>query len=147
VFFFEFVNNLNTYKMKFIPTKIHGILDYAVGLFLIAAPWLFRFAKGGAETYVMVTFGLAAIVYSLLTYYEYGIAKIITMRVHLGLDIISGLFLAVSPWLFGFSDYVYLPHVALGLLEVVVASLTDPVPGRIDSRNSIKSDSQIHDWR
>lgn len=30
--------------MRFIPTKIHGVLDYIAGLALIAAPWLFGFA-------------------------------------------------------------------------------------------------------
>jgi hypothetical protein len=36
--------------MRFIPTRIHGMMDYAMGLLLIAAPWLFGFARGGAET-------------------------------------------------------------------------------------------------
>ena len=30
--------------MRFIPTRIHGVLDYAVGVLLVAAPWLFGFA-------------------------------------------------------------------------------------------------------
>jgi len=33
--------------MRFIPTKVHGILDYVVGVALIAAPWLFGFANVG----------------------------------------------------------------------------------------------------
>lgn len=36
--------------MRFIPTRTHGLLDYVVGLLLIAAPWVFNFAQGGAET-------------------------------------------------------------------------------------------------
>jgi hypothetical protein len=50
------------------------------------------------------------------------------MQGHLALDLIAGIFLAVSPWLFGFSDYVYLPHLILGLLEIGAALFTQTVP-------------------
>lgn len=30
--------------MRFIPTRIHGILDYVIGVALIAAPWIFGFS-------------------------------------------------------------------------------------------------------
>ena len=43
------------------------MLDYAVGLLLIAAPWLFGFARGGAETWLPVALGAGAIGYRLLT--------------------------------------------------------------------------------
>lgn len=33
--------------MRFIPTRIHGMVDYSMGLILIVAPWLFAFAQGG----------------------------------------------------------------------------------------------------
>ena len=34
--------------MRFIPTQIHGGLDYLIGVILIIAPWLFGFADGSA---------------------------------------------------------------------------------------------------
>jgi hypothetical protein len=34
--------------MRFIPTRIHAIVDYVTGILLIAAPFIFRFADGGA---------------------------------------------------------------------------------------------------
>jgi hypothetical protein len=36
--------------MRMIPTRVHGVLDYLVGALLVAAPWLFDFNRGGAET-------------------------------------------------------------------------------------------------
>jgi len=116
--------------MKIISTKVHGVLDYLVGALLIASPWLFDFARGGAETWVPVILGASAILYSLLTDYELGVSKKITMKTHLGLDAMSGVFLAISPWLFGFNEFVYLPHLILGILELGAVWMTDPNPAR-----------------
>ena len=114
--------------MRFIPTRIHGFLDYLVGLLLIAAPWVFGFARGGAETWIPVILGAGALVYSLFTNYELGVVKRLPMPTHLTLDLLSGLLLAASPWLFGFSDFVYLPHLVLGVLEVGAALMTKTAP-------------------
>ena len=107
-----------------IPTRVHGIIDYIVGLLLIAAPFLFGFADGTAAQWVPIILGLSALVYSLLTKYELSAAKIIPMPVHLGLDVASGLLLAASPWLFGFSERVWLPHVVVGVAEIIIPLLT-----------------------
>ena len=114
--------------MRIIPTRFHGVLDYFVGAFLMLTPWAFGFWRNGLESWVPILLGGGAIVYSLLTNYELGRVKIIPMRTHLWLDAGSGLFLALSPWIFRFSDYVYLAHVVLGLLEMAVSMLTDPHP-------------------
>lgn len=120
--------------MRFISTKTHGVLDYLMGVILIAAPWVLGFARQGAETWVPVVLGAGAIIYSLMTNYELGMTKIISMRTHLGLDMMSGIFLALSPWIFGFSDVVYLPHLILGIAEVGASLMTDPVPFTSTSR-------------
>lgn len=110
--------------MRIIPTRVHGFIDYAMGLLLIASPWLFGFATGGIEQWVPVALGLAMIGLSLMTDYELSAARLIPMPVHLGIDIASGLLLAASPWLFGFADQVYWPHLALGLIEIGTAAMT-----------------------
>jgi hypothetical protein len=105
----------------------------------MASPWVFGFAQNGAETWVPVILGGSAILYSLLTNYEMGVAKTLSLPVHLGIDIASGMFLAMSPWLFGFADYVYMPHLIFGIGEILIATLTDRVPyrnGRNTSRHS-----------
>jgi hypothetical protein len=110
--------------MKIIPRKIHGILDYLVGIVLIAAPWILGFADNGPATYVPVVLGVGALLYSLLTNYELGVLRVIPFRVHLILDVLSGLLLAASPWLFGFADRVYLPHLLVGIFEVLAGLMT-----------------------
>ena len=114
--------------MRFIPTRVHGVLDYLVGTLLIAAPWLLNFNRGGAETWVPVILGVGALVYSLLTNYELGVVRRIPMGTHLGLDAASGVLLALSPWLFGFSSYVFWPHLILGIFEIIAALTTQTTP-------------------
>ncbi len=114
--------------MRFIPTRVHGVLDYLVGAFLIAAPWLLNFNRVGAETWVPVILGVGALIYSLLTNYELGVVRRIPVGTHLGLDAASGVLLALSPWLFGFSSYVFWPHLILGLFEVAAALMTQTTP-------------------
>ena len=114
--------------MRFIGTKTHGYLDYIMGALLIAAPWIFDFAAGGAETWIPVILGAGVILYSLMTDYELGASRQISMRTHLMLDLIGGALLAVSPWLFGFADYVWEPHLIFGIAEMGAALLTKRVP-------------------
>src|SRR5688572_20591658 len=119
--------------MRFIPTKIHGILDYLVGVLLAVSPWLFQFNRGGAETWIPVLLGAGAILYSLFTDYEWGVSRKLSMPTHLLLDLLSGAFLAASPWIFGFAEYVYLPHLIFGLLEIGVSLMTKRQPEGIKS--------------
>lgn len=128
--------------MQVISSKVHGVLDYLVGIVLIAAPWLFNFAANGAETWVPVLLGAGVIFYSLFTNYEYGAVKSIPMPSHLTLDMLGGAFLAVSPWLFGFNEYVFLPHLIVGLAEIGVALMTERVPGT--ERTSYKGREHRH---
>ena len=101
-------------------------MDYLVGAILIASPWLFNFYEGGIESWIPIILGAGAIVYSLITDYELGIAGIIPMRIHLIIDMMSGVLLAASPWLFGFADIVFWPHLIFGIMEIVVPLLTSP---------------------
>lgn len=114
--------------MRFIPTRIHGMLDYLMGALLIAAPWIFDFNRDGAETWVPVILGAGVIMYSLFTDYELGAVRKLSMGTHLMLDLLGGILLAASPWLFGFSDFVYLPHLILGIAEIGAALLTEREP-------------------
>jgi hypothetical protein len=107
-----------------IPSKTHAVLDYIVGILLIAAPWLLGFAEDTAATAVPVILGTSTLVYSLFTDYEYGLARMIPYKVHLTIDFIAGTVLLISPWLFGFSDRVYLPHVILGAFELVAVLMS-----------------------
>lgn len=114
--------------MAMISTRAHGVIDYVVGVLLILAPFLLGFADGGPAQWVPIILGATTIVYSLLTDYELAASRMIPMPVHLGLDMASGALLAASPWLFGFADVVWWPHVIVGLMEIVIPMLTERHP-------------------
>jgi len=104
------------------------MMDYLIGVLLILAPWLFDFDRGGAETWVPVILGAGVILYSLFTDYELGMVRRMAMPTHLMLDLGGGILLAASPWLFGFSDYVWEPHLIVGLIEIGTSLMTRRVP-------------------
>ena len=114
--------------MKPISTKVHGILDYLSGALLIASPWLFDFADHETARWVAIGVGIAVLGLSIFTDYEAGLVRKIPMSVHLTMDLLAGVLLAASPWLFGFSDRVYLPHLVLGIMEIGASLLTQRTP-------------------
>lgn len=116
-----------------ISTKVHGYLDYMMGLLLIVAPFIFRFPEGAA-TYLPIVLGAGTFVYSLMTDYELGLLKVIPMKGHLGIDLMAGLLLIAAPWLFGFADIMFWPFVILGLVEVGASLLTAKHPSYAETR-------------
>ena len=114
--------------MRIIGTKTHGYIDYVMSFFLIASPWILGFNRGGAETWIPVVLGVGMMMYSLMTDYELGASKALSMRTHLTLDFLAGAFLAISPWLFQFNDYITTPHLVLGLLEMGASLMTKSHP-------------------
>ena len=121
-----FINLLKIKKMRVISSKTHGVLDYIYGILLIAAPWLFQFDRGGPETWVPVVSGIVVILMALMTDYEVSAAKVIPLNTHLWIDGILGAFLLLSPWIFGFSNFVYWPHVIFGIIALGSALMTEP---------------------
>lgn len=114
--------------LRILPTRFHAPIDYVVGCFLIVAPWVFGFYDAEPAMLCFVIAGGAALAYSLLTNYELGLFKILSMKIHLTLDLLSGIALAISPWLFGFSDVVFLPHLLFGIFEIIASLITETIP-------------------
>jgi hypothetical protein len=114
--------------MRFISSRTHGIIDYGTGLLLLVAPYLLGFANGGAAQYAPMAIGAAIIDMSLFTDYELSLSRVIPLPAHLIADVGSGLLLAASPWLFGFSNRVFWPHLIVGLFEVAAGLMTRTTP-------------------
>lgn len=123
---------------RFIPTKVHGALDYIVAIALFFAPMIFGFqAVGGAAVAVPMILGVLLFIYSLLTNYEWGVVHVIAMPYHLVIDVLASLFLLLSPWIFGFSDEApnaWLPHVIVGIVVILVVIFSQTQPARTTNR-------------
>ena len=111
--------------MRFISRKFHAVLDYVIGIALLAAPWLFNFEEVEAAKWSAIAVGALILIMSFITDYEGGGKKVLSMGTHLTMDVLAGLFLAASPWLFNFDDQVYLPHLVVGILEMGAGLFTE----------------------
>jgi uncharacterized membrane protein len=112
-----------------IPTRIHGFIDLALALVLLAFPWTLQVEPRGAESWIPLAAGALLLASSMLTDYEIGRLRRIQLPVHLWLDGLIGLLLAVSPWLFAFDRLVWVPHVVIGVALVAVAITSQTIPG------------------
>lgn len=111
--------------MGIINTRLHGIIDYLVGILLIVVPLvLFGTANSNGEVWVPVALGASTLIYSLFTDYELGIYRKIKMSAHLTMDVLSGMVLMTSPWVFDFWEISWIPYVLVGLFEIGAGSYT-----------------------
>jgi hypothetical protein len=119
-------------SVKFIPTLVHGITDYLVGIALLLAPNLFGFADvGGAAVFIPRLLGVIILGQAIMTNYELGLVKMVPMKMHLTMDYVLSLFLAASPWLFRFHDQpsnVWMPHVVVGVMAFLLTLMTETAP-------------------
>lgn len=83
--------------MRFIPTKLHGVMDYMTVLALLALPRMLNFSQ--EATMLLTVVAIMAFVYTLLTRFELGALRVLPVKAHLALDFMSGLLLVAAPFL------------------------------------------------
>lgn len=121
--------------MNIIPSRIHTYIGLVVGIVLIAAPWLFGFSDESRPTWTAVIIGAFLLVNELVTTSPSSPVHLVPMRAHIGIEVVTGLVLAASPWIFQFDDLDtkdWVPHVVVGILVIVYALITDPSDERRD---------------
>ena len=112
---------------RIIPAGIHGALDYLASEVNLVFPWLLGLRDAPGTVLVPRVDGLAGAGYSLVTDHELGALKLLPMPTHLAFDASKGVFLAASPWLFGFArngTCYWLSHVLMGSADVLAAIAT-----------------------
>jgi hypothetical protein len=125
--------------VRFIPTKVHGMIDHAVAPTLIAAPAIFRLRDDSPEGLVARVVGGVEAIYANLTDYEMSMKNVVPMPVHLALDGINGAALVLVPQLTGARKRGvkhWLPHLGFGLFEIGMAVCTKTEPPRPAQRKA-----------
>ena len=126
-------------KMRFIPTSVHGAVDHVVGPALVLAPTLLRLGRTSPEGLTARAVGGAEAFYSNLTDYELSMKNVVPMKVHLVLDAVGGATLALVPQLTGArkrGKKHWLPHLAIGAMEIGMAAFTKTEPPRPAERRA-----------
>ncbi len=111
-------------KLSVIPTSAHGALDYLPSGINLAFPRLLDLRDAPLAALAPRIDGVAGAGYSLITDYELGVLKVLPMPTHLAFDAAKGVFMASSPWLFGFAkngSRYWMPHVLMGTADVLAA--------------------------
>lgn len=87
-------------NLRFVPLRLHAAADYLVPLTFFGVPLLFAFPPHAR----WVAFAVAAIhlSMSLLTNYPGGLLKLISLRIHLLVELLLGPCLVAMPWLLHF---------------------------------------------
>jgi hypothetical protein len=107
---------------------MHGALDYIMGLALVAAPFIFGFATLGTPMELSIALGIVLLAVSFLTDYEWGLVPFIVMPGHLGFDLAVGVLLIASPFALEFPRHAWAPLLAMGIIQVALAVVTESVP-------------------
>jgi hypothetical protein len=88
--------------MKFLSPPAHGVFDFVLILLLALAPFTLDFTGPTAWT----CYGLA-VIYLLLvlgTDYPLGLVRLLSYRLHGGIELVSSIVLLISPYAFGFAN-------------------------------------------
>ena len=86
-----------------IPAFVHGLIEYAAGVLLIAAPFLFTFDSDTAVA-VSIVAGVLVLIVAASTAMSTGLIKSIPVHAHVILDYALATLLIAAPFLFGFDD-------------------------------------------
>lgn len=117
-------------QLRFVPSEWHGVLDYGAAAALIIAPFALGLSSGALS--LSVAAGVLLFGYSLVSDYKFSIARLISIRTHLGLDLAAGVALLAAPFALGFDEVarIYFLVMGLGVFGAVAATNPKPQPDR-----------------
>ena len=114
---------------KPISTATHGVIDYLTAGALFALPSMLGFSPKLSTAVRMI--GLKKLAIAATTKHEMGIFKLIPMKTHLALDVLTGVALCALPFMLEDEEdpeAATAALVAMGLMEIAYAPLTQTQP-------------------
>jgi hypothetical protein len=113
------------FKQGPVPAFVHGLVEYAVGILLIIAPFLLDFDADAATAAAIVN-GVLVLIIAASTAMSTGLIKSIPVQAHVMLDYILAVALIAAPFVLGFSDDATAMafFIALGVLHLLLTIAT-----------------------
>jgi hypothetical protein len=104
---------------------VHGVVEYAIGVLFVAAPFLLGFDER-APTALSIVIGVALLVFTASSDLPTGLARSVPVGIHAVVDVLLGILLIASPFLFSFNDEgaatAFYIIVGVGFLLLTVAT-------------------------
>lgn len=114
-----------------IPLNVHAAIEPVAAIVLIASAWIFGFSDNSTAKIVTIVVGAIMLLSGLMTDWRHSPVRIIPLRVHFMTDLVLGVVLVISPFVFGFHHNGAATRLAVifGALELLTALATqwDPV--------------------
>ncbi len=110
--------------VRLIPWLVHEAVEYAAGVLLLIAPFVFGFDSDRAQ-WTSIALGVLVLLIAVISRGRLGITQVLAPSAHATLDYVLAAVLVLSPFVLGFADdtpavtfFVLLgvAHVALTLL-------------------------------
>jgi hypothetical protein len=115
--------------------RTHSLLDYLAAAVLVLCPVLFGFSTLVPARNVFYFLGIGLAIYSMLTNYNYSIAKWIPVGLHMTLDVMLGLMIMIGPSIFnyreGLTSVQNIVHYIAGISAIALVLFTDRRSERI----------------
>ena len=108
--------------MRFVPTTLHGLADYIVGIIVIGLP--FYFGLIGPARMTFAALGGIVILYSALTDYELGLVRFFRIRFHLLLDALFAIAMLAAATILDIRDAAGTTVYAIGVVALLLVFTT-----------------------
>ena len=110
--------------MKLISPKLHGIIDYALILFLFLSPTLFAMPKDVTTyTYTLATLQL---ILTVLTDYSFGLFRMVGLKAHQLIELLISIGMITAAYtLFNYDERTKPYYACVGIFWLIVVIFTD----------------------
>ncbi len=92
---------------------------YLIPILMLIVPFLFKLPHSSVESIMLYSASATLILNGMITKCGTGFIRVMPLNVYLLLYVLTGLFLAVSPWILNFSHRIFMPHLILGTAAII----------------------------